>query len=431
MLNEILVSPRNVGPVAVAATEREDIMAEQMKKEGKQLTEKICAYVECQEHAWPRSTAGFCLYHAPENGEDEKAARKVWDHARESVSRPGMCSFTGWHFPRDPAGMGFLGSTVEATVDFGDATFHGEALFGPVTFKAQAWFRKVTFEGRAFFVGSTFDNNALFADAVFQRDADFSRARFKDEVWFIAATLKRTGVFLQTAFNGNVSFQDADFQGNVRFDGAVFNAHADFTGVTLSPGRDIVVERPSRLPAIRASTPFREVEQGETLYRLAKQAAQQRGDYRRAGEYHYAEQCAVESGRRRACRWRPCKRDFWRRRNTRKIVSSILELLFVRGLFGYGEMPHRALIVGLLVVALWSLFFWTGAGIIPGGSAYTNYDPSFCKCVYFSAVTFTTLGYGDFEPKPGFFRFLAGAEAFLGAALMALFIVGLARKYTR
>jgi len=43
-------------------------------------------------------------------------------------------------------------------------------------------------------------------------------------------------------------------------------------------------------------------------------------------------------------------------------------------------------------------------------------------------VTFTTLGYGDLIPKPGF-RFWADMEALSGAALMALFVVGLTRKY--
>ena len=46
-------------------------------------------------------------------------------------------------------------------------------------------------------------------------------------------------------------------------------------------------------------------------------------------------------------------------------------------------------------------------------------------------ISFTTLGYGDLQPKEGFSRFLAGSEALFGAALMALFVVALTRKYTR
>ncbi|MDP7162721.1 MAG: potassium channel family protein [Phycisphaerae bacterium] len=68
---------------------------------------------------------------------------------------------------------------------------------------------------------------------------------------------------------------------------------------------------------------------------------------------------------------------------------------------------------------------------MPSGFEDLHYQPDIGICIYFSTVTFTTLGYGDFRPKPGFFRLLAGTEAFLGVALMPLFIVDLARKYTR
>jgi len=52
------------------------------------------------------------------------------------------------------------------------------------------------------------------------------------------------------------------------------------------------------------------------------------------------------------------------------------------------------------------------------------------EAFHFSVVTFTTLGYGDFEPKPRW-RWLADLEAVLGAALLATFVVCLTRKYMR
>ena len=52
--------------------------------------------------------------------------------------------------------------------------------------------------------------------------------------------------------------------------------------------------------------------------------------------------------------------------------------------------------------------------------------------LYLSVVTFTTLGYGDWRPTdlwPA--RFVAMGEALLGASLMALFVVCLARRWGR
>ncbi|MCX6550452.1 MAG: potassium channel family protein, partial [Acidobacteria bacterium] len=43
--------------------------------------------------------------------------------------------------------------------------------------------------------------------------------------------------------------------------------------------------------------------------------------------------------------------------------------------------------------------------------------------IYYSTITYTTVGYGDFIPKPyPIFRMLAAAEAFLGIFLAGLFI---------
>ena len=49
--------------------------------------------------------------------------------------------------------------------------------------------------------------------------------------------------------------------------------------------------------------------------------------------------------------------------------------------------------------------------------------------IYFSTVTFTTLGYGDYRPHPGIWRLVAGAQAFTGAFLMSVFVVTLAHRY--
>lgn len=42
--------------------------------------------------------------------------------------------------------------------------------------------------------------------------------------------------------------------------------------------------------------------------------------------------------------------------------------------------------------------------------------------LYFSVVSFTTVGYGDLSPAGPVARALAGAEAFLGAFLLALLV---------
>lgn len=49
------------------------------------------------------------------------------------------------------------------------------------------------------------------------------------------------------------------------------------------------------------------------------------------------------------------------------------------------------------------------------------------KCLYFSAVTITTLGYGDIAPTNDLGRVLASLEAVMGVTIIGLFITSLSR----
>lgn len=57
--------------------------------------------------------------------------------------------------------------------------------------------------------------------------------------------------------------------------------------------------------------------------------------------------------------------------------------------------------------------------------------PSVVKTVltslYFSVVTFTTVGYGDLRPRTGAAQFLATVESLVGAFLLALLVYVLGR----
>ena len=93
----------------------------------------------------------------------------------------------------------------------------------------------------------------------------------------------------------------------------------------------------------------------------------------------------------------------------------------------YGESPLRVLMTSLVVMALYALAYWTTGGITPDNVTYV---PSLAESVYFSVVTFTTLGYGDYHPKQAF-QTLAISEAFLGAFILAFFVVVVSRRLVR
>ncbi|MBU1992324.1 MAG: pentapeptide repeat-containing protein [Patescibacteria group bacterium] len=89
--------------------------------------------------------------------------------------------------------------------------------------------------------------------------------------------------------------------------------------------------------------------------------------------------------------------------------------------------------------SFWSILMWMGVTMLVFGfafsseairSTHTGQMGDLWHGIYFSIVTFTTLGYGDWHPL-GSFQYVAAAEAILGAVLIALFTVVAARKLIR
>jgi len=141
------------------------------------------------------------------------------------------------------------------------------------------------------------------------------------------------------------------------------------------------------------------------------------------GDYDSSSRCFILE-RDSHKRWTPSK--------TRKI-----ELWSMRTLWLYGESPVHAFCSFLVVWASFAAaFFFSG---FKSGEVTINYDLSwhfelsafsdFARSLYFSAVTMTTLGYGDYAPTSNSSMFLAGLEAFLGILLAAMFLVSVQRRY--
>jgi len=142
------------------------------------------------------------------------------------------------------------------------------------------------------------------------------------------------------------------------------------------------------------------------VYRQLKQWYTNAGFYDVAGEFFYREMEA----KRKALEWwsNPFPRAW----------SKFLSLIC-----GYGERPLR--VIGWAATVVFGLaavyYFW--------GSFSSS---SFWDTLYYSAASFTALGYGQWAPQPtGWAKIMGAVEAFIGVFTMALFLITFVRKLAR
>jgi hypothetical protein len=149
-------------------------------------------------------------------------------------------------------------------------------------------------------------------------------------------------------------------------------------------------------------TRFKELASQEEACRKAKIISEHMGDRVEADYYFYKEMVA--------------------KRRQKKFAVRVLELP-VQHVFGYGTKWEWVLVIWLLTVSGFGFFYWIGNGVHQTNSLVEN--------IYFSVATATTVGYGDYHPKLGFFQLVASFEAVFGTFMWAAFIVLFARRYMR
>lgn len=103
-------------------------------------------------------------------------------------------------------------------------------------------------------------------------------------------------------------------------------------------------------------------------------------------------------------------------------------LLAIKAISSYGESPARVALVATIVVVICTVTY-RFTGLI--SNSVNEIVHSLSTSLYFSVVTFSTLGYGDYSPPPGLARFTATFEALSGLFLMSLFLVTLVRRFGR
>ena len=310
----------------------------------------------------------------------------------------------------------------------------GERLDGAI-------FRDVDLSGTDWLAGGTLTDSRF--DNANLEDADLSESDLR-YTHFEGVDAKRTN--LRKANLEHAEFDRTDLRGanlcETRLHYAVFdNARiAEETNF----GKNVVYE--AELfgdEAPRRSTP-----------RLAMRSyTREPGDVRleryEAAHWTYSElqRLAEDNGLTKAARGYYRRRKSIRRREAWEFGSYARALAQEawRWTTGYGVNPWRVIATAVIIIVVSAVLYPLLGGIQESVNGTTvtysvaNPDANqlsylffgvFLRSLYFSVVTFTTLGYGDIEPVTGPPRAIAGAEALLGQLLMALLMFVLTRSVT-
>jgi uncharacterized protein YjbI with pentapeptide repeats len=356
---------------------------------------------------------------------------------------------------------------------FADASFSGDATFRASEFKGHAnlhdddaSFKSTTFNGDANFEKSTF-LYANFRDTKFGGQATFSEVTFEnsvklrpkpgDEACLVDLTdavvnggtigQPETGNVYYDCTGGeihDVTLDDSNCEHglfdyflfyNTDFSDFDFTAHKDYlarnnwiihqlaSDESLSGWGDEKTFEPAAL---------------ENTYLKAKNCASDFGDRKAAAEFFIKEM----HYRRKKCFQAAVTRDEEVEVGNRlKSLGKWFGNNVLHHTCGYGERLWRVVYVSAVVVLSWGILYATVTQGTTGSSKLTTQGiDSFAqlltsegliilgKNMYFSMVTFTTLGYGDIQPIGATARTLAGLEAFVGALLVALVVFVLGRR---
>jgi hypothetical protein len=163
---------------------------------------------------------------------------------------------------------------------------------------------------------------------------------------------------------------------------------------------------------------------------IGKTPIDEKGPLAASEAYRILKQYFINHGRYDDASWASFKEKQMERRYLlySKRVSYLPSLLMAV-LCGYGEKPYRVIASSFSIIVGYSLLYrWFDILSLPEeyNRALVVWD-----YLYFSIVTFTTVGFGDLTTKlKPLFQMLVGSEAFIGAFMMGLFVFTLSRRYS-
>ena len=248
-------------------------------------------------------------------------------------------------------------------------------------------------------IGARFDSCDFVGSEM--QDINLTRASF-DRCSFSHADLK--GAYLVEAL-----FREADFMGAVLNDVVLWNA--DLSGAKHIKRKNFA-HRDDGFARGKAFLSERNALEAFESYRTLKHYLYEKGLYEDASWASYRE-LTME------------RKYLFETRNPRYIPSLLMDILS-----GYTEKPNRVIVAALGTVFVFGAIYYLLDAVRSTTDAFSGAKIGLWDSIYFSFITFTTVGFGDFVPKANLWiKALVSLEAFSGPFMAGLYIFTLTRRY--
>lgn len=273
-------------------------------------------------------------------------------------------------------------------------------------------------------------------------DIDFSNSIFEENIVFDSYEFYGDIVFENTVFKKNVSFKNCIFNGDCIFINVCFNETSKSKKIFIKSrvkGQHFIfknIKNMPRLDGIKFSSctkliledlkfKNKDYEYAKLIYRIARNQANEIGDYERVGHYYYLE---------RYYGGKIIKRENYN--TTGEYLSNKCFDLLSKYTIGYGEKPFNIFIISFLIISLFALIYmFIGIKTLNDTFISINESSNFIKTYidawYFSMATFSTVGYGDMVPITSLGKILASIEVFLGVTMAASWASVIIKRMSR
>ena len=359
------------------------------------------------------------------------------------------------------ANSNFKYSDFFGEAHFWDANFHADADFEQVDFYKNVYFQEVEFRNSVKFQNTNFSQKATFEESVCKNRISFEKSNFSSTVIFEMSD------FSKASFN-HADLTDSDFRNTIlqkwEFESALLSRAilfgSDLRGAKLNGAvlGDVRIDEdtqflghpdddrdysPHTFSAIRSKpccvydpnyeevNDEADVDKAKSVYRALEELAGKAARPRLQSQCFVRRQDLQKEGYKQDAK----EAESWQERLIAGARYSRAKV--ARGTLLYGESPWRIIGGSIGFIFLVALLYPLGEWLRPVGGEAITYSRILggewgllLESLYFSTLTFTTLGMGDYEPM-GFGQVLATLNTALGAVLIALLVFVLGRRAAR